>query len=231
MSRKAMFDALRPFAPGGRFTPAMIPLIDAVADAFGLPAEGEGGKLTDPAAFFSAVRAAFGALSQSQVSGFNAVLEAVSGWPITWQAYALATAWHETARTMQPIKERGGEAYFRRMYDIEGQNPNLARRLGNHAPGDGARYAGRGYVQLTGRDNYYRYGLVDRPDDAMKPEVAAKILRDGMEHGRFTGKKLADYLPGDYRGARRIINGLDKADEIASYALKFERALRAGGLT
>lgn len=40
MSRKAMFDALRPFAPGGRFTPAMIPLIDAVADAFGLPAEG-----------------------------------------------------------------------------------------------------------------------------------------------------------------------------------------------
>lgn len=42
MSRKAMFDALRPFAPGGRFTPAMIPLIDAVADAFGLPAEGAG---------------------------------------------------------------------------------------------------------------------------------------------------------------------------------------------
>lgn len=229
MSRKAMFDALRPFAPGGRFTPAMIPLIDAVADAFGLAREG--GKPADPAAFFASVRESFGALSQSQVDGFNAVLEALSGWPLTWQAYALATAWHETARTMQPIKEHGGDAYFRRMYDIQGDRPDKARELGNLTPGDGVRYAGRGYVQLTGRTNYARFGLEAKPDEAMRPDVAARIMKRGMETGIFTGKKLADYLPGDYRGARRIINGLDKADEIASYALKFERALRAGGLT
>lgn len=179
----------------------------------------------DPAAFFAAVRAHFGPLTQPQVDGFNAILAATEGWPPSWRAYALATAWHETARTMQPIKEFGGAAYFRRMYDIEGERPHVARELGNLTPGEGARYAGRGYVQLTGRKNYERYGIADRPDDALKPAVAARILRDGMEHGRFTGKKLADYLPGDYREARRIINGLDKADTIAGYAVAFEKAL------
>lgn len=183
----------------------------------------------DPAAFFTGVRGAFGPLSQSQVDGFTAVLTALSGWKRPWVAYALATAWHETAKTMQPIKEMGGGAYFTRMYDIQGARPDKARTLGNLTPGDGARYAGRGYVQLTGKTNYARYGLADRPDDAMKPDVAAKILRDGMEMGRFTGKKLADYLPGDYFNARRIINGLDKAEAIASHAQAFEAALTAGG--
>ncbi len=148
---------------------------------------------------------------------------------MSWVAYALATAWHETAHSMQPIKEFGGPTYFKRMYDSEGQKPQLAKRLGNIHPGDGVKFAGRGYVQLTGRDNYERYGIADRPDDAMKPDVAARILRDGMEHGRFTGKKLADYLPGDYVGARRIINGTDKAHEIAGHAHAFETALIAGG--
>ena len=183
--------------------------------------------LAPPEAFFAAVRRDFGPLTQAQVDGFNVLLAELKDWPVSWIAYALATAWHETARTMQPIKEMGGDAYFTRRYDIRGENPNLARRLGNHTPGDGAKYAGRGYVQLTGRDNYHRYGLTDRPDDAMKPEVAAKILRDGMAHGRFTGKSLSDYLPGDYVGARRIINGTDKAQAIANYAVTFEKALTA----
>lgn len=52
---------------------------------------------------------------------------------------------------------------------------------------------------------------------------------DGMEAGRFTGKKLSDYLPGDYVNARRIINGTDKAEQIAGYARQFEAALKAGG--
>lgn len=183
----------------------------------------------DPAAFFAGIRGAFGPLSQDQVDGFSAVLAALKGWDRTWVAYALATAWHETAKTMQPIKELGGPAYFTRMYDINGDRPAKARELGNLAAGDGARYAGRGYVQLTGKTNYARYGIADSPDDAMKPDVAAKILRDGMEAGRFTGKKLADYLPGDYFNARRIINGLDKAEAIATHAKGFEGALIAGG--
>jgi len=206
------------------------PSTNAALDTY-LPAKAanDDGPPFDPAAFFNGVRGAFGPLSQGQVDGFTAVLAGLKGWNRTWVAYALATAWHETAKTMQPIKELGGPAYFTRMYDINGDRPAKARELGNLAPGDGARYAGRGYVQLTGKINYARYGIADRPDDAMKPDVAAKILRDGMEAGRFTGKKLGDYLPGDYVNARRIINGLDKADDIARNAVGFERALTMGG--
>lgn len=189
----------------------------------------QGGKLTNPAEFFSVVRAHFGALSTGQVQGFNALTAALAGWPVSWTAYALATAWHETAHTMQPIKEIGGEAYFKRKYDIQGERPDKAKTLGNLNPGDGARYAGRGYVQITGRTNYRRFGIENAPDDAMKSDVAARILKDGMSDGVFTGKALHHYLPGDYVNARRIINGTDKADMIARYAAKFEQALTVGG--
>lgn len=182
----------------------------------------------DHAAFFAGVRARFGGLEQPQVDGFNVLLEALSDWPVRWIAYALATAWHETGRTMQPVKEYGGPAYFTRMYDILGDRPAKARELGNLTPGDGAKYAGRGYVQITGRKNYASYGIADTPDDAMRPDKAAAILKDGMERGRFTGKSLDDY-PNDYVGARRIINGQDKAQQIAGYAISFEAALREAG--
>lgn len=230
MSRTALFDAIRPLAPNGRFTQDQVGLIDQLADTFGMAREASAPTpQASPAAFFADVRAAFGALSQSQVDGFNALLAATAHWPTSWRAYALATAWHETAATMQPIKERGTADYFRRMYDLEGQRPEVAKRLGNRLPGDGAKYAGRGYVQLTGRANYAVYGLTDRPDDAMKPDVAARILVDGMEKGRFTGRGLGDYLPRDgrpdYVNARRIINGVDRAEQIAGYARTFEGAL------
>ena len=185
--------------------------------------------LANPKAFFTEVRVDHGPLKTGQVEGFNALLTAMDAWPVSWVAYGLATAWHETAATMQPIKEFGGPVYFKKKYDIQGQNPALAKRLGNTVPGDGAKYAGRGYVQLTGRANYARYGIDDTPDDALKADVAAHILVDGMSKGRFTGKKLADYLPGDYANARRIINGLDRAQHIAVLAEGFEQALTAGG--
>lgn len=184
-------------------------------------------------AFFAEVRKHFGSLKQPQVEGFNALLTALADWPVTWIAYALATAWHETAKTMQPIKERGGDAYFKRMYDPQGERPAVAQALGNWKPGDGIRFAGRGYVQLTGRKNYERYGLAEKPDDAMKTDVAAGILRQGMEGGVFTGRSLKNFLPieggGDYVAARRIINGRDKAEDIAAYAEKFEASLRKAG--
>ena len=230
MSRAAMFAAIRPFAPGQKLSDEQVAMIDALADGFGLAKAGAAAAavaLARPDVFFTDLRVEFGPLSQAQVEGINAVLLATAGWPVSWVAYALATAYHETARTMQPIKEMGGAAYFTRLYDINGANPALAKRLGNTQPGDGARFAGRGYVQLTGRANYERYGIAATPDDAMKPDVAARIMRDGMEHGRFTGKKLADYLPGDYVNARRIINGTDKAQAIANYAVAFEKALTA----
>lgn len=193
-----------------------------------VPVEVVAHSLKKPADFFAALRVALGPMSQSQVDGFNELFKAMAAWPISWAAYGLATVWHETAATMQPIKERGGDAYFKRMYDINGERPHVARSLGNLSPGDGVKYAGRGYVQLTGKTNYEKYGLANRPDDAMLPHEAARVMVNGMERGRFTGKKLADYLPGDYVNARRIINGTDKASEIATLARTFEKALSAG---
>ena len=71
--------------------------------------------------------------------------------------------------------------------------------------------------------------LVANPDLALEPAIAYRILATGMREGWFTGKKLADYLrqgrAPDYVGARRIINGQDRAALIAQYARQFERAL------
>ena len=191
-------------------------------------APGHRNKLANPIAFFDAVRAKFGPLSQRQVDGFRSLLDVMSVWPKSWVAYGLATTWHETARTMQPIKEMGGPDYFFRMYDKDGARPKVAASLGNTEPGDGVKFYGRGYVQITGRTNYTKYGITSNPDDALKSDVAGRILVDGMTKGVFTGKKLSDYLPGDYVNARRIINGTDKAESIAGYAQSFETALSAG---
>lgn len=203
-------------------------------------------QLREPAKFYAGLRVAalFGRrLSQSQVNGCATILEAASsvGWPIAFTAYGLATAFHETARTMQPVKEIGGDAYFHRMYDIEGDRPAVARQLGNLNPGDGARFPGMGYVQCTGRANAMRVQVelgervVDCPELLMQPDIAARVMVLGMTEGWFTGRKLADLLSGrvasraQFAAARRIINGRDRADAIADYALAFQDALVVGG--
>jgi len=180
-------------------------------------------------------------LDNDEVSGCEAVLDAMAGLPLSWCAYALATAYHETAHTMQPIREFGGPKYLTRMYDVTGARPALARQMGNTEPGDGVKYCGRGLVQLTWKVNYAKAGakigvdLVNHPDRAMVPANAARIMREGMVEGWFTGKRLKDYLPtrlgflSQYQQARRIINGTDKAALIAGYAMQFEAALVKGG--
>ena len=179
--------------------------------------------------FYAVVRASLSRkLSQSQVDGFEALLAASATLPATWRAYLLATAWHETATTMQPIHEYGSAAYLSK-YDTG----KLAAALGNtpEADGDGIKYAGRGYVQLTGRANYQKatdaldVDLVGNPDLAMHPDIAARVAVQGMSDGWFTGKSFKSYLPGDYVMARKIINGLDCAQTIAGYARIFEAAL------
>ncbi len=199
--------------------------------------------LTAPDKFFAALRASglLGpTLDQGEVDGTNALLTACgsANWGPKWTAYALATAYHETAATMEPIMERGGRGYFTAKYDVQGDNPARARRYGNTTPGDGPRYCGRGYVQLTWKLNYARFEgllgvpLLDDPNLAMQPDIAAKIMIIGMRDGVFTGKRLGDYITttnADWVGARRVINGVDKAAKIAEYAQKFHAMLLAGG--
>jgi putative chitinase len=199
--------------------------------------------LRDPAAFFDHLRKSkvLGpTLTDGEVKGCEAILAAFAGQPLSWCAYGLATAFLETAGTMQPIKEYGGAAYYLRMYDIKGARPQKARELGNLSPGDGAKFAGRGYVQLTGRANYAKaeaaigVPLTADPDLAMVPAHAAKIMVRGMVEGWFTGKTFRHYLPAEasleqFTNARRIINGQDRAADIAHYAIEFQAALKAGG--
>lgn len=179
----------------------------------------------------------------SEFKGVQEITNAckAANWSIAFTAYALATAYHETAATMQPIKEYGGRSYFMENYDVTGKNPDRARKHGNTAVGDGARYFGRGYVQLTWRVNYAKaekelgYKLVSNPDLALDPKIAAAIMVRGMQEGWFTGKKLAHYFDcplatrAQFAGARKIINGTDKAELIAGYALKFQDALATAG--
>lgn len=189
----------------------------------------------DAAAFFASIRRPdrCGPLKTSQVEGLNTVLAACEGAPLAYTAYMLATAWHETNRTMQPVRE----AYW---LSEEWRRTHL-----RYYP-----WYGRGYVQLTWEPNYAKAdgelhkamilkageGLLITPDLAMHADVAAFIMRRGMEQGWFTGVKLSTVLPAkgvatrkQYMDARTIINGRDKADLIEDYAQWFERALRDGG--
>ena len=77
--------------------------------------------------------------------------------------------------TFSPEREPGSDAYFRRMYEFD-------RSLGNLEPGDGPKFCGRGFIPLVGRSEYARFGklvgadLVDQPDLALDPAVAARLL-------------------------------------------------------
>jgi putative chitinase len=192
------------------------------------------------AKFFASVRSSLfgGKLSRAQVEGMERILNECEAQVVKDKgqiAYLMATAYHETAKTMCPIREFGNPSYFRKMYDIRGNRPSVARALGNVAAGDGAKFYGRGFVQITGRRNYTDWGkrlgvnLINSPDLALEPRYAARILVEGSLLGTFTGKKLADYIDGskrDFVRARRIINGSDKAAMIARYANDFLAALQ-----
>lgn len=134
--------------------------------------------------------------------------------------------------------------------------------LGNtKGTGDAADFRGRGYVQLTGRSNYqdwterlkaenysYTYAgvtyggndgqpldLTKHPEHVNKvPQLAARILVEGMEKGTFTGEKLSDDINDkttDFYGARDIVNGDKRTNgkKIAGYAEGYAKILKAEG--
>ncbi len=163
-----------------------------------------------------------GPLSEHQKDGFNSILAEFAIQGLTdkrYLAYMLGTAWHETARTMQPIKEfHEGDGH------VYAEIDKVTRK----------KYYGRGLVQITWSDNYKKMGhllgidLYTNPDLALQPKVAIQIMFKGMLGGHFTGKRLSDYfgsVTNDPVGARRIINGIDKAQLIAGYHYHFLEAM------
>lgn len=145
-------------------------------------------------------------------------------------SYMLATSYLETDTSMAAIKEFGNASYFSK-YGVG----NLAKRLGNRNVADGIKYAGRGHVMITGRDNYQKFStilgidLISNPDLALNPVVSAKILVIGSLKGVFTTRKLSDYITygsrTDFIEARRVINGVDRKYDIADYAIKFRECI------
>lgn len=189
--------------------------------------------LQNPSAFYDYIRGDVGELfpkmSQSQFDGVQQTLRSAAGvLPLTWCAYVLATEYHETGARMQACRE------------APNSSEDWRKRNLRYYP-----WYGRGEVQLTWERNY-RYAserltaLLGRPVDlvadkdlALDPVISTAVMIYGMIEGWFTGKKLNSYINNNggreqYVNARRIINGTDKAELIAGYAVEFEKALKLG---
>lgn len=79
---------------------------------------------------------------------------------------------------------------------VYGPASSTGRMLGNTQPGDGYKYRGRGFIQLTGRSNYTRYAtmigrkdVIDNPDLALQPDISALLtvayIKDRYKGGGF----------------------------------------------
>lgn len=201
-----------------------------------------------------------GRLTQSQVDGMNAILDASEELGVTdirMIAYALATPVIETGGTYEPVSENlnysvaaltskfpnrisvaDAQKYGRSAMQPANQEAiantiyggNWGKEnLGNNQPGDGWKYRGRGLTQITGRRNYAKFGHENNPEGVSVLKDAATIMVKGMRDGSFTGKKFSDYFGSmaQWVQARRMINSLDRAEEIAGFAQKFHSALKA----
>ncbi len=180
-------------------------------------------------AFYDSMRFQFGNFNQKQVDGFNMVLnyweQTKMSTDLRHLAYIIATAWHESAHTMQAIEEYGH---------------GRGRKYGIPDPVTGLIYFGRGLVQLTWADNYKLMGkllgipLYENPDLALDPAISVQVIFEGMFKGKsnrgdFTGVSLENYFNAsvdDPYNARRIVNGLDCAQLIAGHYYKILDALR-----
>ena len=153
------------------------------------------------------------AFNQKQIDNARDILQACVPYTTDERmlAYVLSTAIGESG--LYPIKEyRAAEGTW--LWDVQ----NRYWYTG---------YYGRGYVQLTWESNYAKFGqllgidLVGNPDLALNPYYAGQIICIGMYRGLFTGVSLQTYFTAggaDWVNARRIVNGVDKAQQFADRA-------------
>ena len=161
-----------------------------------------------------------GKIKGSQIDGINVLLAAGSALSKEAMAYVLATAYHETAFTMQPIEEYGkgrGRKYGRKL-KMDGTSYTTPDHI----------YYGRGYTQNTWFENYDKltkansrgWDFLNNPELLLQPEPSAWASIYSMTTGLYTGRKLSQYFGpsvNDPVNARNIVNGLDKAVNIAGY--------------
>ncbi|MBT9386341.1 peptidoglycan-binding protein [Pseudooceanicola sp. CBS1P-1] len=136
-------------------------------------------------------------------------------------AYILATAAWETAAHLEPVREACW---------LSAARAEAYRKSKDYYP-----WYGRGLVQLTWDYNYAGAGeklgqdFTSDPDTVLAPEAAVQILVRGAMEGWFTGHALPEYVSAtrcDFEGARRVINGSDRAADIAALATEYLAALQ-----
>lgn len=196
-----------------------------------------------------------GKLTQKRVQAIDTLIDCINADPFDFtlhqMSYVLATIYHETGVTMAPVKE------ILQISTNTSRRKAMKKRQARYLPYYGrgyvqitweANYQKMGKRLVKSHWEYDDVGgvdfLVTEPDMALQPDIAWDIISVGMREGLFTGKKLEDYIKNqpcfsvgkefkeisgrcDYKGARRIVNGTDKAAKIAGYARKFEDILNS----
>ena len=192
--------------------------------------------------FYDVIRPSLfkGTLTGKQVEGIEAILNEWEKQALTdtrWLAYILATAYHETAKTMQPIEEFGkgkGRDYGKKLK--MGGGPG--KRLPYTTPDK--FYYGRGHTQNTWYEIYdaltkaaakkgHDWDFLNQPELLLTMEPSIWATYYAMQNGLYTGRRLLVYFNDtteDWVNARKIINGLDCADLIAGYGKTFYAALK-----
>jgi len=183
--------------------------------------------------FLTLYQKEYSALSKANLTGLSHLIDfIITDTEITdirWAAYMLATTKHETNHTMLPIEEygKGGNRPYGKEITVTDNNGKEHKNT----------YYGRGYVQLTWDYNYKSLSeklkmgedLYIYPDKVLDEKIAYQVMSYGMRHGSFTSRSLNKYISGgqcDYINARKIINGTDRAQKIADYAVTIEILLR-----
>lgn len=181
-----------PDASGGGNQPAGIQAANQPLHSFGTPGEG-----VNAQQLMQIVPGLDSGKADQVAQGLNSAMAEAGITSKEEQAMFIAQLAHESAG-FQYMEEIASGA------DYEGRSD-----LGNTQPGDGVRYKGRGFIQLTGRSNYEAAGaalgldLINNPELAATPENAARVAA-----WYWSSRGISEIAAtGDFVGVTQAING------------------------